>query len=290
MFPVTKLLGGSRCAVKLTKFAACIISRTLSTTQYKHTEKEESSIKDNPYYAKYEDKLKQTTEDVSHQETAQNNRHLQRETQAWKRKIESFEKKLSHKKKEEESKISGLNLPARLDALIKTELLADKSPEEISTIWTEYWASKDSISAVISKDAFESMKMRIEECPSFLFPLPRDQGYEFFLSQFSQNHCFCTPVIHYQVHSQEAPWQLCFKFYPELIESKGIVLMASEFDSSALSLLEAQYLAQLQQLYYANPTEEQYDLVKCFNHRPDTFKYMDVIKQIESGNFIVKNN
>ena len=113
---------------------------------------------------------------------------------------------------------------------------------------------KDTVCAVISKDVFDSMLSIIKECPLFLYPLPRDQGYEFYLTQFNDGgHCFCTSLINYQVHGEDAPWQLCFKFYHDLKETKGIVLMASEFDSSMLNIMEVQYFAQLQQLFYANP-------------------------------------
>lgn len=203
--------------------------------------------------------------------------------------IENLEKKLSEKKKkEEEGKISGLSLPAKLDELIKMELFVDKSSEEISKLWTEYWSTKETICAVITKDVFDSMAPRIKDCPMFLYPLPREHGYEFYLAQFTEYHCFCTSLINYQVHGGDAPWNLCFKFYPELKDTKGIVLMTSEFDASQLSIMEVQYLAQLQQLFYGNPTDERYELMKQFNHTPDSFKYMDVVKEIESGGFIVK--
>lgn len=33
----------------------------------------------------------------------------------------------------------------------------------------------------------------------FIFPLPRGQGYEFILSQFTENEIHYTPLISYQV-------------------------------------------------------------------------------------------
>jgi len=263
-------------------------SRTLSTTQPTRESDDDASLKDNPFYEKYESKIKKLKESgVYGPPQDQYSRVLQKETKAWKQNIQNLEKRYAEKKKEE-GKISGLKLPTRLDSLFKVELLVDKSADEISRIWTEYWSGKETISAVIKKDVFDLMAPRIKECPLFLYPLPREQGYEFYLTQFSEYHCFCTSLINYQVHGEDAPWQLCFKFYPELSETKGIVLMASEFDGSSLSILEVQYLAQLQQLFYANPSDHRLELMRNFNYYPDSFKYMDIVKEIESGDLIVK--
>jgi len=266
------------------------VKKSFTTTQRSCAEEEENTLEDNPYYEKYKQKIKQAkASEVNYASPNMYNRALQKETQSWKKNIENLEKKLSEKKKkEEEGKISGLSLPAKLDELIKMELFVDKSSEEISKLWTEYWSTKETICAVITKDVFDSMAPRIKDCPMFLYPLPREHGYEFYLAQFTEYHCFCTSLINYQVHGGDAPWNLCFKFYPELKDTKGIVLMTSEFDASQLSIMEVQYLAQLQQLFYGNPTDERYELMKQFNHTPDSFKYMDVVKEIESGGFIVK--
>ena len=38
------------------------------------------------------------------------------------------------------------------------ELLADKTKEEIATIWTQHFASKDAVCAIIPYDTFKKMK------------------------------------------------------------------------------------------------------------------------------------
>ena len=50
-----------------------------------------------------------------------------------------------------------------LEARMKTELLKDKSAEEIATIWKEYHLNKDSISAVIPAETFKKMMQRFQE-------------------------------------------------------------------------------------------------------------------------------
>lgn len=282
----------SPLAKYLDKSAATVFVKHVSTTQPNNGKEEEGeAIEQNPFYEKYKQKIAKVKEETEVQQkpsTSRFNKYLRQETQEWKRNIEGLEKKFTDKKSQEEGRISGLKLPANLDQLIKMELLVDKSADEISKLWTEYWAGKDTVCAVINQDIFYSMSQRMKESPMFLYPLPRDQGYEFYLAQFTDMHCFYTSLINFQVHGEEAPWQVCFKFYPELKDSKGIVLMTSEFDNSQLNILEVQYLAQLQQLFYASPTEERAELMRTFNHQPDNFKHMDVVKEIESGDFIIR--
>jgi ATP synthase F1 complex assembly factor 1 len=269
----------------------CAVSRPLSTTTHVNnsTEEEDETLLENPFYSKYEDKIKKLKESgVYEPPKDQYNKALQRETAEWKQKIQKLEKKLTEKRVEE-NKIAGLKLPAKLDQLMRTDLLSDVSAEDVGKLWTKYWSDRETVSAIIATDVFDAMTPRMKEFPVFLYPLPRDQGYEFFMSQFTEHHCFLTSLLNYQMNGEDAPWQVCFKMYPELRESHGVVLMACEFDGNVLSVMEAQFLAQLQQLFYANPTEGRVGLLRNFNHFPDSFKHMDVVKEIESGGLVIKS-
>ncbi len=46
---------------------------------------------------------------------------------------------------------------------MKTDLLADKSPDEIATIWREYHATKDAVSAAIPAATYAKMQERFKE-------------------------------------------------------------------------------------------------------------------------------
>jgi len=172
---------------------------------------------------------------------------------------------------------------------MRTDLITDASTEVLERVWTKYWSERGTVSAIITAEVFDAMSPLMREFPVFLFPLPREQGYEFFVSQFTDTHCFLTSLLNYQINGEDAPWQICFKMYPELRESHGVVLMASEFDENALNVMEVQFLAQLQQLFYANPTEGRLQLLKNFNQFPDSFKHMDVVREVESGGLVLKS-
>jgi len=267
--------------------------RCISTTRVwwnsKEEQNEEAELEHNPYFDKYADKIKKVQNEAKEygNKTFHGDARLKRETERWKRSIQSVEEKLSQKKKEQEDK-RGSKLPSRLDELIHLDMLQSKTADEISHIWTEHFKDQTAISAIIPAESFKEMSTRAEEFPTFLYPLPKENGYEFVLSQFEGNRCFFTSLINFQVHSENAPWQFCITFYPELAEDKDIVLMTSELDQSAMNIFEAQCLAQLQKLFYVAPDERKADLLLTFNKNPDAFKYMDLVKELENSDMVVK--
>ena len=270
----------------------CLLSTSKVWLNNKNEETAEDDIEQNPFFEKYADKIKRVKDEAEQYNVKMTNRgdaRLRRETEQWKQSIKSVEEKLSQKKKEQEDK-RGSKLPSTLGELIHLEMLESKSADEIAHIWTENFKGKEAISAVIPLEAYEEMLKQSQEYPTFLYPLPKENGYEFVLSQFEGNRCFFTSLINFQVHGENAPWQFCMTFYPELKDTKGIVLMTSEIDQSTMNLFEAQCLAQLQKLFYVSPDEKKADLLFTFNKNPDAFKYMDLVKELESSDMIVKKS
>ena len=78
--------------------------------------------------------------------------------------------------------------------------------------------------------------MSSQECPSFLLPLPRAAGFEFYFCQFLDTRCGFTSLLEYKVrvprannhthasqtHGENAPASLMMNFYTELKGSKGV--------------------------------------------------------------------
>ncbi|XP_062995318.1 ATP synthase mitochondrial F1 complex assembly factor 1 isoform X2 [Elgaria multicarinata webbii] len=168
-----------------------------------------------------------------------------------------------------------------LDSILNVEMMKRKKPEEIKQIWKQYFSGEDTVYAVIPGKTFDLMWKRIQNCPSFLYALPRKEGYEFFVGQWSGAELHFTSLINIQTQADAAPSQLILYHYPELQEEKGIVLMTAEMDSKFLSVAEAQCLASQVQLFYATERQETFRLVEAFNHQPDEFKYMSVISELE---------
>jgi hypothetical protein len=51
----------------------------------------------------------------------------------------------------------------KLDDIIKLDLLADKTKDEIAEIWRQYYADKNTVSAVIPADIYKQMHERFQK-------------------------------------------------------------------------------------------------------------------------------
>uniref|UniRef100_A0A8C3SCM1 ATP synthase mitochondrial F1 complex assembly factor 1 n=1 Tax=Chelydra serpentina TaxID=8475 RepID=A0A8C3SCM1_CHESE len=170
-----------------------------------------------------------------------------------------------------------------LDSILNVEMVKEKTPEEIKQIWKQYFSAKDTVYAVIPAETFDLIWKRAQDCPSFLCALPRKEGYEFFVGQWSGTELHFTALINIQTRGETASSQLILYHYPELQKEKGIVLMTAEMDSNFLNVPEAQCLANQVQLFYATDRPGTYGLVETFNHRPNEFKYMAVLAELEQS-------
>lgn len=169
----------------------------------------------------------------------------------------------------------------KLDSIMKVELLQDKSAEEISYLWTQYWQKQPVISGVMKADLYDTIYNCAAQFDKFLFPLPREQGYEFILAQFAAHEIHFTPLINYQAYQENAPECLTMVHFPELKEQLGIVLMRGEYDSKLISGKEAQFLANQVQLYYSGRDSAKTALLRTFHDNPEKFSHMDLVKQLE---------
>ena len=162
------------------------------------------------------------------------------------------------------------------------DLIEDMNAEEITKIWTEYHKEKDCIAGVMTKEQFNKMFERGKKYSTFLLPLPRETGYEFIVSQFYGTEIHMTSLLWYQAHKENAPECLSMTHFTELSDTKGLVLMRGEFDTKSLNAQEAQCLANELQLYYSSNEPGRLELLRKFTEKPDEFKHMDLISQLET--------
>lgn len=120
----------------------------------------------------------------------------------------------------------------------------------------------------------------------FVFPLPRENsGYEFIMCQWSNNECHFTPLINFQAYGENAPSTLSLIFFDELNKEKNmdLILMMGEWDDKTLKKEEAKQLLDQMKLYYLNrdETDKKCELMSVFFDKPNEFKHMDLITQLE---------
>ncbi|XP_050349489.1 ATP synthase mitochondrial F1 complex assembly factor 1 [Nymphalis io] len=264
------------------KYPKYIYFRNIMTTSSK-SEKAMEILQNNPYYEKYADR-------IAEMQKTSPEEFLKRVEEQGKNKNTENKKKFASVDTRQYSSVlnpkHALNEEPiledkKLNDIFKLELVADKDAEEIQIIWEEYHKHKEVISATIPKEIYETIQFNMKQFPTFLFPLPRSQGYEFIMSQISGHTVHFTPLLAFQVHKENAPECLTIVHYTELVK-KGIVLMRGEYDKNVLNGKEAQCLANQFQLYYYGRNENKIKLLELFNKTPDIFKHMDLIAELEN--------
>lgn len=272
--------------IAVNQIPAVATFRSFRMTARQRSEKVLEQLKEsNPYFGKYANKIA----------TIQ-----QRSPEEFLAKLESVEKKDKPKGNvgplEQARDYSGLLNPKaplgtkpqedaaykKLSDIMKLDLVEQRSVEEIKQIWLEYHQGKEVICATIPMEQYDLMMKRAKKYPVFILPIPRSQGFEFMMLQFFANTIHFTPLINYQVHKENAPECLNVAMYAELKESKGLVLMRGEYDSKVISGQEAQCLANQLQMYYSQQNESKLKLLELFTYKPDQFKHMDVIEELNN--------
>uniref|UniRef100_A0A8C4JQL8 ATP synthase mitochondrial F1 complex assembly factor 1 n=1 Tax=Dromaius novaehollandiae TaxID=8790 RepID=A0A8C4JQL8_DRONO len=250
----------------------------------------EAALEDNPFYGKYRHKiqeLRRSSPDVFESRMEKRN-EVKKQPVGYSKQTE-FIKCMDEKAEALGTKSSKARFikDKTLDSILHVEMVKEKSAEEIKQIWNQYFSAKDTVYAVIPVSNSVVLMHSRGQCEKlsflFLYALPRKEGYEFFVGQWSGTELHFTSLINIQTQGETAPSHLVLYHYPELQKEKGIVLMTAEMDSKFLVVHEAQCLANQVQLFYATDRSETYELVEIFNHRPNEFKYMSVIAELEQS-------
>ncbi|XP_062047234.1 ATP synthase mitochondrial F1 complex assembly factor 1 isoform X1 [Lepus europaeus] len=245
-----------------------------------------ADLEANPYYDRYRDKIQQLrrTDPAAFESRLEKRSEFRKQPVGYSRQgdfIKCVEQKADALGKQPTSR--GFTKDKTLSSIFNIEMVKEKTAEEIKQIWQQYFAAKDTVFAVIPKEKFDLIWNRAQSCPTFLCALPRREGYEFFVGQWTGTELHFTALINIQTRGDAAASQLILYHYPELKEEKGIVLMTAEMDSTFLNVAEAQCIANQVQLFYATDRKETFGLVETFNFRPNEFKYMSVIAELEQS-------
>ncbi|XP_053325735.1 ATP synthase mitochondrial F1 complex assembly factor 1 [Spea bombifrons] len=245
--------------------------------------RKEPELEENPYYGKYRDKIQQLrrTDPAAFDTRMEKKNEVKKQPLGYSKQAE-FARAVEEKVGTDSAK-GGFTRNKTLSSILNVELVKDKSTEEIKQIWKQYFSTRDTVYAVIPGESFEVIWQRAQACPAFLYALPREHGYEFFVGQWSGTELHFTSLINIQTAGDSAPSQLILYHYTDFQKQNGIVLMTSEIDSKFLNVQEAQCLANQVQLFYATDRPEAFGLVETFNRNPSEFKYMSVVSSLEEN-------
>ncbi|KAL5284435.1 ATPAF1 family protein [Megaselia abdita] len=238
----------------------------------------EDMKKKNPYFEKYASKIA-TLQETSPEEFLNRVEAVKTKTDIKKSTARTYSELLNPKEPRKDPGTA--EIPhKKLSDIMKIELLSDKTADEIKQIWFEYHKTKDVITATLTTEQYEALMTKGKKHPLFILPLPRSEGYEFIMLQFAANTVHFTPLLAYQVHKENAPECLNMVHYTEL-KDKGIILMRGEIDTKVLTGKEAQCIANQFQLFYLKNDASKQALLETFTAKPESFKHMDLIKELE---------
>lgn len=112
--------------------------------------------------------------------------------------------------------------------------------------------------------------------------MPRPDGIEFFYVQWSglDGSVAFTSLGEFKLRQDMAKPFLVLKHHKELLQSKGLVLMAGHV-GDGMKPIDAQFLVNQLQIYY-NGKDEAYELVKVFNQEPSEFDFNILLNRLTS--------
>ncbi|RWS08979.1 ATP synthase mitochondrial F1 complex assembly factor 1-like protein [Dinothrombium tinctorium] len=251
----------------------------------------EKNLEQNPFYAKYAEKIAKVKQNSS--ETVKRIDAAIEDKEAIE--LKDRVKRMQTLYTNDPQKASDKWFSSKsLKEVVKLDLLMNHTADEIVDIWSKYHRDKaNCVYAVIPTDKYEQIYKTSREFPLFIYPIPRpnadgtnaenDSHYEFMLGQFNGHEIYFTPLIMYQTHKENATPVMVIHHYPELQNSKNLVLMSGEYDSKMLNLLEAQCLSNQIQLYYAGEDIKKRLLLYKFNREPNCFSYIEVINEFQNS-------
>ncbi|KAK0042581.1 ATP synthase mitochondrial F1 complex assembly factor 1 [Biomphalaria pfeifferi] len=241
-----------------------------------------TEIESNPFFKKYKSKLQHLQSNSPNEYEA---RIKDLADRLKPKKIDDSSKKLQPPQTVLPSEVAksgvGMSKKQGLDSIMKMDLVRDKTAEEITQIWNEYHNGKDCVYAVLKTNVYQNLMIKAKECPVFVYAIPRNEGFEFILSQFDQNDVYFTQLSMFQLVRENAPPCLTLNHYTEFLEDKGIVLMSGKYDSNVLKREMALGLVQQMSVFYGL-NSRYFELVYRFNYEPARFHYQELIDAVKA--------
>ncbi|GAB6031644.1 hypothetical protein CHUAL_009404 [Chamberlinius hualienensis] len=239
---------------------------------------EMDQLKVNPFFNKYADKIAAAQKDSPEEFLAKVDSYFQIKTPS---SSQTSGRGFSPTGKAKTDDAVSYLKTKKLDSVLKVDAVKDMSADDIGQIWKLHHQKQYKIAAVMPANIYELIFERSKLFPTFLYPLPRDQGYEFIVAQFEGHECHFTSLVNYQAFKENAPECLAIIHYPEFQKDKGIVLMHGEYNTDVLNGTDACFLANQLQLYYASAEDSRkYKLLSEFTNDPTKFKHMDLVSEL----------
>lgn len=170
--------------------------------------------------------------------------------------------------------------PRKLDDVIKTELLTNKTGSEIADIWYSYHEGKENVVGLVMKGAEGKLVLRrAAKHPFIVQPVFRDDGFFMLLSNFqSPSHFLLAYLEDYKMDPHSATPLITFSVFDDLADDKDIALVRCDVLNKSIEDDEARKVVEGVIDNYRN--QEDYGAVKTFNEKPAAFDIDDYISRM----------
>lgn len=168
--------------------------------------------------------------------------------------------------------------PRKLDDVIKTSLLENKTGSELADIWCSYHETKDHVIGIVMKGADgKNVLRRASQCPFFVQPVFRDDGFFMMVSQFqAPGHFLMAYLEDYKMDPSSATPLLTFSVFDDYSESKDVTLVRCDILNKNLDEEESLKVVQSVLENY----KSMFGVVQTFNERPNSFDINDYISRM----------
>ncbi len=161
-----------------------------------------------------------------------------------------------------------------LSSFVNVEKIRTLPVEDIANLWNVYHVSKaHTLSGAMTPSFHASFFSKASGNPLFVLPLPRENGFEFYLAQFVCPQVYFTPLEEYKTNGANSTPCLVLTHYTDI---EGTVLMRGE---ATMDVEEARRLVYLIQMFYSE--EKKFELVKRFNAGDAKFDYNEIVRAVD---------
>jgi len=167
--------------------------------------------------------------------------------------------------------------PKKLTDVLKVELLEEKSSTDITDLWMTFHEEKDNVHGwALESDEAKTVLTRAAQCPFFIHPVFREDGYFMVLSQFQPPHHFFLALLEdYRLDPSRAQPLMTVATFDDLSESKGLTLVRCDVINRGIQDDEAFKICRGLLAGYAN--DDDFRNVHVFNKAPDAFDVDDYV-------------
>lgn len=168
----------------------------------------------------------------------------------------------------------------RLDDIIKKELIHDKTSTEVADLWYAYHEDKVNVHGLVLKgNEATTILQRAKECPFFIQPIFRDDGYFMLVSQYQDPcHFLMAYLEDFKMDPTAAQPLLTFSVFDDYATTKDLGLVRAEILNRGIEDEEGRKVVQNMIDGYMKD-DEYTTVVSPFNKRPEAFDLDDFLAQ-----------